>query len=784
MFKNYFRTAYRSLLKSKTSSLINIFGLSFTIGCGILAYLFVHSEISRDTFHAKADHIYLVEATIDNNGANERWGKSPAPLGPALENNHTQVKQAVRIAEGQALVITDNFHFSEYVRFADPAFFSVFSFPLKYGDAQALQTTNGVVITPEMSAKYFEVDNPVGQSILLSINGQPERAFTVAGVVEKLPVNTSLSFSLLLPYQIWEESNAAANDWTQEVRATFVEVENQANIDALPAQMTEYIETQNAAILDEPAITSFHFKNISDLSLHSKDVKNTIAYRVNWPPIMVLCTITLFLFLLSCFNYMNITLGSVHTRMKEIGVRKVMGSKKSQLVTQFLLENILLCFISLILGFIIATSLLIPGFEYITHGLDLGFVFTERYDLWIFLVGLMISLGFISGAYPAFYISSFKPVTIFSGRFKQGGSNRFMESLLTVQFVLALITMALGIGMTLNNRYMTEVDWGYNNEDTFVINLGPASYDIMHNAAAQLPNVTHIAGARNNVGSFPIHNASINTSGQIFEAVDFKVSPEYFDIMQPVILQGALPERPDQILINEKMAADLGLTDPVAQMISVDSLEYNIAGIVRDFHFFNFSEAISPAFLRLGSETNEYNFLSMRIRPGSEQETIENLAGVWNANFPESGFSHFFQHAVFDGYNEDASRIVNIFYFAAILALILSCAGLFGLVSQQISSRMKEMSIRKILGASVTQIVQLVNRKFLFIILFAGCIGMPVSYLILNALLSNFSVYHMPLGPKTFILATAFVLGTAILTLSPQIFRLTNTNPADLLRDD
>ncbi|MFK7844558.1 MAG: ABC transporter permease [Rhodothermales bacterium] len=781
MWRNYFKLAYRNLFKSKLSSFINIFGLSITIGCGILTYLYVHSEFSRDSFHQLAENIYLVEHSVEKNGEIEFWGNSPAPLAPALKANHPQVQETVRVAEGSALVVTEDFQFFEHVRFADPAFLSMFSFPLKYGNKDALVNKNGAVLSVEAAAKYFGEENPIGKPLELIVNDREVQAFVVTGVAEKLPVNTSLFFSILLPYEVLN-NETEQNDWSNLVRATFVQVNNPADIQTLTPQMGQYVRPQNIATLDEHLITAYNFKNLKALTGNSKHVKNTIAHRVNWPPIIVLCTIAAFLLLLSCFNYMNVTLGSVHTRMKEIGVRKVMGSKKSQLIAQFLIENMLLCMISLVFGFIIATTMLIPGIEYITRGLNLTFSLAERADLWLFLSCLMITLGFISGAYPAFYISSFKPVTIIAGQFKTGGPNRFMQSLLTFQFVLAVIAVVLGVGLTMNNQYLKNVDWGYNNSNTFVVRLGPASYDVMYNAAKQLPNVVDLAGARNNVGTGPMHHTSFRMDDDVHEVTEFVVTDAYFNIIQPNVIQGTLPYAPDQILINEEMANALGFPNPVNQTVVLDSVAYNVAGLIQDFNFQNLSERITPAFFRVDN-TVDNHFLAMRILPDTEQQTVENLATVWNANFPDEGFDHFFQESVFEGYQDDLKRTMNIFYFAAIFALLLSCAGLFGLVSQQISSRLKEMSIRKILGASISSIIQLANRKFLFLIALAFFIGMPISYLLLDLMLKQFAVYHMPLGPMPFVIALSLIAGTALLTLSSQFRRLSTANPADLLRN-
>lgn len=782
MLKNYFKLAYRSLLKSKVSSTINLLGLSLTIGCGILAYLYVSSEISRDTFHERADRIYLVEHTVNTEQGIEEHGKSPTPLGPAMRANLPQITNTVRIAESQLLVVTEDFHYTEFARFVDPAFLDVFSFPLRYGSLNALENINSVVLNLDTASKYFGVENPMGKTIWLKINDEEEKAFTVAGVAEKLPINTSLGFSILLPIDALQDA-VAQSDWSNQVRATFVEVSEPINSITLGSALQPLVAAHNAAAPIDKQIEAFSLKNIKDLSLHSRDVKNTIAYRVNWGPIIVLCTITGFLFLLSCFNYLNISLGAAHRRLREIGVRKVMGSRRSQLIYQFLTENIVLTLLALVAGIIIARAFLIPGFAFITNGLNLAFSFSERIDLWLFLGGLVLLLGAASGAYPALYISSFKPVKIFAGRFQTGGPSRFMLSLLSIQFVLAMITMVLSVGLTLNNRYLEDIDWGYDKENTLVVRLGPESYDIMHQTAMQVPQVSNVAGARNHVGVHPLHATTFQVNNASHEAFEFLVDAAYFEVVKPTVLQGTIPESPDKILINAQMAETLGYSNAVDQVVVIDSVAYQIAGITENIHYQNFSTEIAPSFFRIGDK-DSFVFLAMRFADGTEQQTVETLAAAWNKHVPETSFSWFFQDTVFDWYFTESGRIMSIFYFAAIFAMLLSCAGLFGLVAQQISSRMKEMSIRKILGASIGQIVGLVNRKFLVLLVIAAVIALPISYAILSMLMNELSAYHLSLGPLPFAISIGLLVLTITLTLSSQIFSLATADPVKALRSE
>ena len=788
MFKNYFKLAYRNLLKNKAASTINIAGLAIAVACGIVAYMYVYGELFSDAFHENADDIYLVEmvAQLDNETA--RWASTPNALGPRIAADFPQVRHAVRIQDAMVTVIDDENEFGEVVRFADSGFMDMFTYPLKYGAIARLEDRDAAILGYRTAMRLFGDKDPTGELVTIRLENGDVHAFTVRGVAEQTSFDSIANFSILLTYGNYEalrpdgNESAALEEWQRLARATFVQIQNSEDVETVESQIETYVSIANSDPNHNLLVQSFQFNNLKRIKATSSGLKNGFGFGIPWAPMIILSTISLFLFLLACFNYINITLGATQFRIKEIGIRKVIGSNKSQLVLQFLSENILLCLASLVLGIIVAITIFLPGFNSIS-GAQFTFDILERPDLWVFLIGLLLITGFASGAYPAFYISSLKPTTIFTGRFKMGAPNKFMQSLLTFQFVLAMITMMLSVGFSQNSQFLKEKDWGYDNSNTLVVRLHPDAYPIMLNEANQLPNVLSASGAETHVGSWPHHNVDVSVSGQKENVVQFNVGEGYLDIIQPRLKEGAHPTLPAHVLINEQLAERFDDVDPVGQSVTIDSTAYIVSGIVENFHYSDFSNSIQPALFSLSTDQN-YGFLVMKLKPGTEQETISTLASIWNSHYPEAGFNNYFQEDSFGGHLNEAQGIRSMFFFFAALALVLSCAGLFGLASQNIASRMKEMSIRKILGASVSNVIKLSNRSFAIQLIIAAILATPVSYVLITAMLDSYSAYSMSLGPATFAIAFSLILLTALITLSIPIYRLIVINPAELLRDE
>lgn len=786
MLRNYLKIALRTLLKNKVPSAINIVGLSVAIACAVVVYLMVHSQLTLNTSHEHADNIFAVHQIRALEDEQQTWAATPAPLGPALEAEFPQVERAVRVEIRGGTVHRDGNEFAEGIHFVDPGFLDMFTYPLKHGRAEALENPGAVILSAESAIKYFGSENPVGQSLTISFGDDVVASFTVGGVAEAFPANDGLGFGLLINYDKQRDLDAAPpNAWTQFTDATFIQVETPAAIANLAGQMAPYVTRHNAAAPEEP-IAAFSFANLLDLSQNTDDVRGSMVASASWTELVMFSALAAFLLLLSCINYVNIALSTATQRLKEIGVRKAMGTTRLHLVGQFLTENLVLCFGALALGTLVAHLILVPVVSDLINA-DLGFHVTERLDIWVFLIGLLAALGIASGSYPAVYISSFQPIAIFRGKQTLGRRRLFMQGLLTFQFVLAFVTIVSSIVFMRNGQYLNARDWGYNPENTLVVRLDESSrYDVLRQEAAQWPQVVSITGARHHLEGGGEPRQFVEIDGTRMEAATFAVGPNYLETLEMRLRAGAgwnEQGRDDAVVINEAFAEKQGWSDPVGKPVGLDSTTAVVAGVVENFHYDTFFEAIDPVLLH-PADPSSYRFLVMRVEAGTEEATVARLEAAWHRLAPNEPFSYFFQHEVFERFDRANRGLINTLNVVALLALFISCMGLFGLVSHHMASRMKEISIRKVLGASLSRLALQMNRRFLGILLLAACIATPLSYFMLDALLDAIYTYRMDLGAVSFIIAIGLLLVTGVLTASPQIYRLAMANPADILRDE
>lgn len=790
MFKSHLLLAFRNLRKNKASTLINIFGLSVAIGCTLVAFVFFQDKVNKELMHVNGDNVFLVQQQVTIDGAPAAVGYTPTPLGPAMAADLAQVVRTVRVDAGEAYVVRGEDEFFERIRFVDPGFFDMFTFSLKSGDAGRVLAQPGTAILNHVVAtKYFGSEDPVGETITLRF-GDELRSFTVGGVANPFPESTSLRFRILLPYdQNPLKGEDGFSDWSNMTTATFVQVANPRAVESLEAGMDVYLGRESIAREElERVPVGYSFENLNDMARNADDVYNTIAGTIPWAPIIVLTMVSVFLLVLSCANYVNIAMANATRRLNEIGIRKVVGSNRGQLVVQFLTENLALCLLSMVLGVTIAHFFLVPAFQTIS-GMENNLLTTPIAPLLTFLATLLLGVGFLSGAYPAIYISSFQPIAIMKNRLNLGRGSLFTQSMLGVQFTLAFITMIVCLGVLFNTRYERARDWGYDKEHTLVLRLPSTQfYEVMRNEVEQLPHVLAISGSRDHFGN-AYQFMDVSADNEAFGAALFDVEPSYLKTHGVRLKRGSLFETNDagaskrSIVVNETFVEGRGWDEPVGKSVVIDSTNYYVAGVAEDFHYSNFSDVIRPTILRVG-ERPSFRFISMRLEAGFGASTAEAVEQLGRRLMPNETNWYFFQDSVFDTDFNESKGIADIFLFVASLALLISCLGLFGLASQHTLSRMKEVSVRKVLGASVIGLAALLNRKYAILLVVAALIATPLSYVLLNLLLDSIYAYRESVGAGPFVVAYVLVFCTGILTISSQYRVLEYANPAELLRND
>ncbi len=797
MFKNYLKIALRNLLKHRLFTFMNIFGLSMAMACCIVVFLFMDWQYGQDVNHKNAEKIFLANYSLEIEGKRQTWGDSPVPLGPALKADFPQIEYAVRVADGRATLRYGDQVFDERVRFVDPEFLRMFTFPLQSGFPNPLSDKNGVVLGKEVAEKYFGDENPAGKQIEITFKDGRREAFVVKGVTAKFDKRTSFDFEVLLHYDKQFDLGLIPleqqNDWRVMTRATFIQLRDPAAIDAIAGQMDGYVKAQNAANIDRP-IAAFTFDPLLNIAFNAHKVRQSISGASTPAERVLLLVLGVLILALACFNFMNIALAAAGRRLNEIGIRKVIGGLKRQLVMQFLSENLLVTFMALAVAIALAEIFFVPAFNALfSNVLELDFEPWSNERLWAFFLAIVIAVGIGAGAYPAFYISAFQPAAILKGKQKLGGRNVFTRFLLTFQFLLAFFLIVAGVVFTQNIAHQRSRDWGYEQEQAIVVPLeGGKYFAMLKNAIAQLPDVVSTAGSKNHLGrSFATGIVEIPATNppRRENVARFDVGFDYLETMQARLALGRFFDRNfstdlDQaVIVNQSFVQTMPWENPINERIILEGKTYQVIGVVEDFHYRSFRYKIEPALFKLAAE-DEFSYLIVRAKAGAVIQTAEAISKTWRQLIPEAPYSGFFQDEVFAAFYQEGEGVKKIFSFMAFIAVIISCTGLFGLVSIHLTRRMKEIGIRKVLGASLLQVANLINREFVFVIVIAMLISAPLSYYAIYGMLGALYEYRVDAGVLPFVFAGILIFLTAGLTISTQVYKAATANPATVLRSE
>ncbi len=788
MVKNYFKVAYRNLLKNKLHSFINIFGLSIAVAFCIVAYLNHDYNVSFDMFHQQAGEIYRLKTVRTQNGRERVWGYTPRPLGPALVQDFPFIKRAVRLTTNSVVFKSGDKIFNETVLHADPDFFEMFTFPLRYGDVNALRDKNKIILSAALAIKYFGEENPVGKQVTMRYrDGQP-REFFIGGVAQKNPDNSSVQFDVLAAYDLLIDMGIdKPNDWTDWAYITFVQSAAPGQMAQLADKMAGYLAAHNAAASPEAQIVRFTVEPLRGMGMKARDVRFDILKEAMHPAAMLAPSIiAALLLLMACFNYINTAIAHSAQRLKEIGVRKVIGGFRRQLMWQFLCENLLLCFIALLLGIALA-EIFVPAYDGLWTFFELTLDYSQNTGLLVFLAGLLLSLGLVAGTYPAFYLSAFHPVTILRGKQKFGGVSWRSRLMLIFQFTISILSVIAGLAFVQNADFLRRLDLGYGKDLVVVVPLRESKYfEPYKNAVANHPNLVSVGAARNHIG-FNWGNVTVSSAAQKIETALLSVGYNYLETMQIRLQQGRMFEEDlptdlhDAVVINKKFAAEMGWENPVGQTVRLDTLRYTVIGVVEDFYNDGAWRPIMPCLFRM-ARPETLHHLALRLRAENLKATNEFLRSTWERIVPDLPYEGFYQDEVMAEAIEVSDNIKTMFIYISALAIAIAAMGLFALVALNIARRTKEFGIRKVLGASMAHIMALVNKEFVWLLLASTGVAAVAGYFAVQALLQSIYAYHVGFSPLPFLLAGAIVFIIAALTVGSQVIKVATANPVQALR--
>jgi putative ABC transport system permease protein len=790
MFKNYFKVSLRGLMKNPMTSFINVFGLSAAIGICVFAYGFARWTYSTDQFHEHKNEVYLTTFFADRDGTEQEFGKTPRPLGEMLKQDFAHIKNVCRVEDRNVVMKYGDNVFHERVRFTDPAFLEMLTFPLKWGTSTSLVDMNSMILSEAMSIKYFGDENPVGQNIIMILGKDRSKTFKVTGVAKDFPKARTISFNFLVNFENLKTSDPGYDfhDWKAFVSATLIQVDDPSHLKTIKAGMEKYRVIQNKAADDDWSISSFAFEPLATLHVTSEYIKDDISRSSadNYKSIAFMVIIAVFLIALACFNYINIAISTAAKRLKEIGVRKSIGATRRVVIVQFLSENIVITSFALVFGLILGYTFFIPGFERLwDFSMDFSLADT---NLWIYLAGVLLLTSIASGIYPSIYISRFQVVNILKGSVKFGQKNFLTKVLLGFQLVMTCMFITMSVMFTQNTSYLNNRSWGYNQADAlYAIVPDQSGYENLSALMVQDPNVISIAGSTHHVGK---SHASLilHFPEREYEVNHLAVDAKYFETLELPLGEGRVFKDHDgsdrqAVVVNEAMVKNMDWENPVGKLFMIDTLQYEVIGVLKEFHSYQFSKAVAPIIFTV-AEKKDYRYLTLKVTPGSEIETYKSLQANWAKLFPEIPFEGGLQEDVWGFYYEQIAIYRLVWRVFAMMAVSLTLLGLYGLVKLNVEGRTKEFSIRKVLGAGLKNIAVNITSQYLILYIVAMVIGAPLGHIFGKFTIESTSPYHMPVTILSVTIGVVLLTFLLLATVSTQIRKVLKASAADGLKTE
>ena len=783
MFKNYVKIAFRNLQRHKMYSSLNIIGLAVGILCSLLISLWVLDELSYDRFHTHAERLYRVEFDQDYSGQLFHVNVSPHPMAPALVEEIPEVEKATRVNRmGEFLVkFTEKTFFEDSVLAVDPSFLEMFSYPLLQGDVRtALVDPYSIILTEDRARTYFGHGEAIGKTI--NINNSMD--FTVTGVMKNIPRTGYLQFDAVIPYELLRTQGVNLENWDNNTTLTFALLRNNTEPDSVATKVHALVAKH-----DSGEDQTYSLRPLTEIHLHS--YFGFGGKRGNAQYITLFSVIAVFVLLIACINFMNLSTARSVKRAREVGMRKVVGAVKRQIVTQFYGESCMFTFLALMLA-LICVNLALPTFNALT-GKDISFAALTSGSTPLAVLGILVTTGFIAGSYPALFLSSFHPVKVLKGTVSSGASGRvFRKILVVVQFSLS-ISLIIGTGIVYSQlNYMKEKSMGFETDHLLTVQMRGSvqdSYGALKKELIKLPGVVEVSAGSNKPSSIYSNAGGADWEGKDPEwdvSVNFtSVDYDYIEVADIEMADGRSysqdfpSDSESAIVVNEELQRLMGSDSAVGKRFTFGERTNTIIGVVKNFHFLPLRKKIEPLALMLQPQFNR--LLLIRIQPENIAATLDSLEKTWSRVVPGFPFDYEFINEDFEAMYRTEQRMGSVLKYFSFLAVFVACLGLFGLASFAAEQRTREIGIRKVLGASIPRIAYLLCREFTFLVLLANLVAWPVVYLAMGNWLGGFA-YRTSIDWEIFFLAGVMALIIALLTVSYQALRAALSNPARALK--
>lgn len=783
MIKNYLKIAFRNIIQYRGYTFLNVVGLGIGMACFILISLWVRDELSFDQFHEKKNRIHrvLTKTDTDNYNTNSSW-----KLGPAFKEKYPEIEEfcRIRFRESSPIRYKDKLFVEDNFFLADPSIFTMFTFPFKEGEPQtALAYLNSIVITEATAKRYFGEDNPIGK-VLHVLRYQSD--FIVTGIVEDIPSNSHIQFDMVARVEWMGEQRL--NSW-EFTGFTYVTLHPKVS----PGEMNQklkrfYIEEVNpefTAVPELQPITKVHLYQLGKPGI----IKQVYTFSI----------IAVFTLLIACINFINLSTAKSSKRAKEVGIRKVSGATRLKLVKQFLGESLLLAFISIAMA-VVLVELILPFFNDFTMK-ELSFTKSITLSTLVFLVGIVLFAGVFSGAYPALFLASFQPVSVLKGQTKSSNKSSSIRKLLIIfQFAVSIGLIICTVVFHKQLNFIQEKDLGYDKNQIMTIPVPndpglKEQYVPFKNELLKLPGivgVTSSASRPTQVNEWIEINWEGNTSDNFIPVNYTMVDYDFFETFDLELVKGRsfskefVSDETEACIINESASASMELDSPIGAKVYFNHPAFDesfkqvrIIGVVEDFHFRSLHDEIGPFIFRVYRPW--HSFIFVKIKPQNIQETVQNIASITNTIAPGYEFRFEFLDEAYNRLYLFETKIAQLVRVFSVIAIIISCLGLYGLVSYTAERKTKEIGVRKVLGASVPGIVFSLSKDFTKWVFVANLIAWPVAWFSMNGWLQEFA-YKIDLSWWVFVMSGGIALFIALATVSFQSIKAAIANPVDALR--
>jgi cell division protein FtsX len=779
------------MMKNKLFITINMFGMGVAIACCIVAYFVYEFDSGFNAMHTKGDQIYRVSSMREFDNQLTRYGTVPLPLGATVSQNIPDIDHISRFGFSWSDLKLEDDVFPANMAYVDPDFFDMFSFEFLSGGPDGLNDKSSVVLSDKLATSLFGSTDVVNRTIT-QVMGETLKEVRVAGVFKAQPQNSSFHYreAYMNFENFFDEFNDVREDDWRESSTLFVMIEDPARVSVVHDQFQSYVANNNQ-VREDFVIREFVLDRFSEMAFKDRS-EDTNTWTWDAPSVAVVpgaSTMAVFILLIACFNLTNTTIAISSRRLKEIGIRKVMGSVRRQLIIQFIGETLVICFFSLLIGLVFA-QLLVEGWNIMWSNMKITPHYLDNPLVLAFLGGVLIFCALAAGAYPAFYISKFQPVSILKGKLKFGGTNYFVRTLLGLQYAISLIAIVSAIAFVQNAQYQRDYDLGFDARGSIIAYVnGQSEFETFRNTLRQNPDITSVAGSAS--GIFSNRDRGTLKSGTKQLEVDIiAVGDNYLKTMGLTLVEGrdflvdSENDRRESVIITQRMADEFGWQKAVGQeLIWQDSVKLYVVGVVSNVYTQGVWREMEPMLIRyIGPE--KYSQIVVSAPEQKLAQINEFMEARWKEVFPNRVYNgHMLSSDVYEA-TEVNINLVRIFAFLGVVAMMLSATGLFTLVSLNIIRRMKEIGVRKVLGASVANIARIVNTEFIVILLLASVLGCVLGYYLTGTLMS--SIWRYYLDTTAFALASAvfvmFLISAA--TIGYKVFGAATMNPVNTLRNE